>query len=164
MNANDRDIRDDIAENERWLSGFETPSASRELLDSIKQSMRTELARGKRPSRRRWSAWQGAVASAAMILLAVGVGWMSTQGGPRGDHEQVVQVDADDIANIFRDMSVGDDYADWSSTSDDAWTVSATALYDDLEAAMWDGDADGTDNTGAFLPAGSDGRWVEEIG
>jgi len=165
MNGSDRNIRDDIAENERWLAGFETPRASRELLDSIKQSMRDESARQKQQrGRRRWSAWQGAAASAAMILLAVGVGWLSTQTGSEPADTRWAQAAADEIEASLEAMSVGDDYSDWGSESDDAWTVNATALYDDWQAAMSDSDSNRSDDAGAFLPAGSDGRRVEETG
>lgn len=165
MNPNDRDIRDEIAENERWLAGFETPRASRELLDSIKQSVRAELAQQRqRRGRRRWSAWQGAAASAAMIFLAAGVGWFSTKGEPDDQDTRVARMDAEEIAQSLEEMWVGDDYSDWGSTSGDAWTVSATALYDDLEAAMPDYDSSNGDDTGALAPAGIDGRRAEEIG
>ncbi len=165
MNRIDKNIRDDIAENEGWLAGFEKPRASRELLDGIKQSVRAELARQEQQrGRRRWSAWQGAAAAAAMILLAVGFGWLSTQTNPGSAATPLVLVDADEITASLEAMSVGDDYSDWGSDSGDAWTVNATALYDDLEAAMPDSDSNGNDDTGALLPAGSDGRRAEVIG
>lgn len=165
MDRTDRNIRDDIAENERWLAGFETPPASRALLDKLKQSMRAELTRQKQQrGRRRWSAWQGAAASAAMILLAVGVGWLSTQATPSPADAPLARIDAEEITASLEAMSVGDSYTDWGSADDDTWTVSATALYDDWEAAMPDGDSNGVDDTGALLPIGSDGRRVEEIG
>ncbi len=162
MNGIDRNIRDDIAENERWLAGFNAPGASRELLDNIKQAMRTELTRQR--SRRRWSAWQGAAASAAIILLAVGVGWLSTQVKTNPADAPLAMIDAEEITDSLEAMSLGDGYTDWASATDDAWAVSATALYDDWEAAMSGSDTNGLDDTGAMLPTGSAGQWAEEIG
>lgn len=71
-----RDILNEIERDERWLAGHSTPAPSLESISRVKVAVREEVRRTQSPgSTRRWSSWTGAVAAAAMIALAVWVGW-----------------------------------------------------------------------------------------
>lgn len=79
----DRDILNEIERDERWLAGHSTPAPTLESITRVKAIVREELRRKQMPgATRRWSSWTGAVAAAAMIALAVWVGWNAQRSAP----------------------------------------------------------------------------------
>lgn len=82
MQAFDPDnLEHEIAESERWLRQFETPSPSPKAIASLKAVLTAELGSDRVGERaaplRRFSGWHGSLAAAAALLLAVGTGWYS---------------------------------------------------------------------------------------
>lgn len=77
----------EIAEGERWLRQFETPSPSPKVIASLKDILTAELGSDRVGERaapmRRISGWHGSLAAAAALLLAIGVGWYSLPGPGR---------------------------------------------------------------------------------
>lgn len=142
MNDFDRDKMDQIADAERWLAGFPTPPPSPEVLHRIKQAVRREAAAiGDAGGRRHWAPWHGAAASAAMILLAVAVGWYSTRlpiGSTAAFEDRVESLAiAEEIeASLSWLATMDEDFLDLEAfASDEAWTLSGTALYEAFEDA-----------------------------
>jgi hypothetical protein len=79
MNAsNDANTSGKLAEDERWLASFPTPSPSTAAVERIKSAVRTELAaenRHDRSARRDPAIYRlvGALAAAAVLAAAVGL-------------------------------------------------------------------------------------------
>jgi hypothetical protein len=79
MNGFDRQLEREIAAGERWLSGFATPHPSADAVDRAQRAARAALARSDRVrAGKRWATWQGVLGVAAMLALAVTVGWYSS--------------------------------------------------------------------------------------
>jgi hypothetical protein len=68
----------EIAESERWLSGYSTPGPSAEALRRTRSAVRRELLRagGASHGSRMGAGW-GMLATAACLALAAGIGWRS---------------------------------------------------------------------------------------
>ena len=66
------DMPADLAENERWLASFSTPSPSAAVIRRTKAALRAELARQARPDSLNGLVAAG-LAVAAMLVLAVGL-------------------------------------------------------------------------------------------
>ncbi len=88
MQAFDPDnLEREIAEGERWLRQFETPTPSSKALANLKDVLIVEMGRDRMGVRaapmRRFSGLHGSLAAAAALLLAVGIGWYSVPGQGR---------------------------------------------------------------------------------
>lgn len=118
MNEFDRNLHEDIAAGEAWLDGFDTPSPSAEMIVRCKLAVRAELGMPQANGRRwlRLKHWHGAVAAAAMIMLAVTIGWESYD---RYD------------ARAVSPPQVGDEWYVWVAPAQDD-SDSAQSLYEDI--------------------------------
>jgi len=158
-----RQTREEIEANERWLSGFKTPAASEALLARVKQAVREELAQ-QRPggSAKRPAAWHGVVAAAAAIGLCVATAWYSARKGWYAGPMQGrswsqlagrtgVEAAGDSLERSIEDLpSVDEELSRLEAmSSDDAWALSGTTLYDALENAVTDDAAGKANHTGA---------------
>lgn len=88
MRAFDPDnLEREIAEGERWLRQFETPSPSPKAIANLKKVLTAEMGSdrvgGRAAPMRRFSGWHGTLSAAAALLLAIGVGWYSLPGQGR---------------------------------------------------------------------------------
>lgn len=90
MNESDRNILEDVERDERWLATMSTPGPSKEALERTKAAMR-QAGLSRTFGARRWRPVLGVLAAAAMIVLAVYVGW----AGRRGTPEAIVQTTPD---------------------------------------------------------------------
>jgi hypothetical protein len=133
----------EIEELEQQLNAVPRPMAARDAMERTKLAIRAELhamhGTGHVP---RGRAWQGAVAAAAMIALAVGVGWNSLRQETRlaaegadaialwsePTHEQVVQ-----LASLNDQMTK---LESWSA--EESWNVNGATLYSVFEEAGQD--------------------------
>lgn len=153
MDPFDNKLLDEIAEGERWLAGHAPPAVSDETLDRIRRAARAELAR-THPCVRGWAAWQGAAASAAAILLAVTVGWFSTQTptAPAWDLGDLAFAE-ENGSSIETFDAIDADVASLETVDeDDRWAVSGAALYDALDSALSESASGDLNNTGAMRP------------
>jgi hypothetical protein len=126
MSEFDRKLHEDIAAGEAWLSGFDTSPPDAEAISRFKAVVRAELG-AARPRRLRLKHWHGALAAAAMILLAVVVGWQSYDryadgAGPRLRVAEVIYEpiipfpeESDSISIVYGELTEEtDDLGDWS--------------------------------------------------
>lgn len=162
MNGLDPQIREEISANERWFAGFETPGADEASLGKIKQAVREELVcRQGESSRKQRPAWHGVLAAAAAIGLCVTAGWYSvhvgwSSTGSHGTAWPTVTTGESAVDAFERSIealaSTNEDLAALEvMTSDSAWALSGTALYEALEDAVSDDAAEKTNEMGVFL-------------
>jgi len=91
MSEFEPNILNEIEREERRVASFSTPGPTREAVERAKAAMRQELRSRSFAARRRWPAAVGTLAAAAMIVLAVYVGWASKSGGETGAIAQTPQ-------------------------------------------------------------------------
>lgn len=141
MNEPNRDIYEDIAKNERWLSNFSTPAPRAEVLKRIKLAMREELQAGH-GNQKRWSVGYGVLAAAATIVLSITVGWYSVKMQQPSNTKL-----SNTAAMVQNDVSLPvppstnetlSDLEDWTTSDDDA-SLDGTSLYDAMESALAEG-------------------------
>ncbi len=153
-----RKMENEIEAAESWLAGFATPGPSPDALRRVKQAVRRECAVMQQTpvaSRRRWAHWQGALAAAALIMLAVAVGWQASRNytptsTPPAFAPVAIQTwsaQTEEETTRFARLDDGlSELEDWSLEQD--WSTSGGAsLYDALEDALTNGP---TDDAGAF--------------
>lgn len=148
METNPR-MLEEIAENERWLASFQTPPADARLRARLRAAAHRELesARGATGSASRRRSWQGALAAAAMLLLAVCIGWygVGISNPPDGAYfadagtEEAIlpSISATSLeqAEQFATLEYGmSDLEAWAT--EDRWAVSGASLYEALEEAF----------------------------
>lgn len=163
MDGLDSQTRQEIAAGERWLAGFDTPGPDDASLDAIKRAVREELASQQGESlRKQRPAWHGALAAAAAMGLCVTAGWYSvhsgwSSAGSPGAPWQELANGPDAAADAFEQsiealVSMDEGLAGLEvMTSDSAWALSGTALYEALEEAVSDDAAEKTNEMGVFL-------------
>ena len=165
MNEFERKMHDEIAEGEKWLSTFSTPRPSAGAIERTKQAIRAELARPQlvRFASKHWAAWHGAVGAAAMVVLAVTIGWFSFEiyvkpplAVPTTTDSLPVWVpETPDEATRFAGLDDGlSDLEEWSA--DQPWAVNGASLYDTLEGVLGEDAGKGTGETGALLSPSGD--------
>lgn|GEM_PF-1404209 len=172
MDGLDPQTREQIAADERWLAGFETPAPDEASLNAIKRAVRAELAcRQGDHARKQRPAWHGVLAAAAAIGLCVTAGWYSVHEGwhatdSPGAAWQAVANSDDTAADAFEQSieALADTDEDLAGlevmTSDSAWALSGTTLYEALEDAVSDDAADKLNKMGVFFrPEDVPGDW-----
>ncbi len=161
-------LREEIADGEHWLAGFEMPEPSRESVERVKGAVLAELGKvGADVPADRWTRWHGVAAAAASIALAVGVGWYSA----RHNQSAIDVLAQDEPASAWSDETwqdavalgdLDDELADLESwTSEDAWDVDGVMLYEALDGMTQDV-TEAQDDVGASIRRSSLGN-VEEV-
>jgi hypothetical protein len=163
MNEFEHKLQNEIAAGEKWLSGFSTPSPSSDALERTKRAVRAELCRPQLAhfATRHWAAWRGVIATAAVMTLAVTIGWLSFETNPprtppttpmaaAPSWPSEIQEDSTRFAGLDDNLS---DLEEWSA--DRPWAVNGASLYDTLEGVLGDDTTKGTGDTGALIsPSG----------
>lgn len=164
MNEFDR-IQHEIESDERWLAGFESPEPSAETLANVKLAVRSELRRSAASSTGgTWRAWQGAVASAAVIAFGVALAWYSMPTDPQRGRlllAEGVEVDsqfAEDVGEELLAYRNFDDELDaLESWGDGDEMLDVGSLYDAFEDALAsDGDSQTPTGTSGLSPTESE--------
>ncbi len=150
MNKSDYHTQKEIEKLERWLSGFETPAPSSEVVRLAKSAARRELhGQLATASIGKWKAWHGSIAAAAAILLAVGIGWYSqsfdvSRGTNDGMGDAIwtfaslperSQEDTIRLAHLDEALM---DVETW--TTDLAWGADGASMYELMEEALTESD------------------------
>ncbi|MBN2563211.1 MAG: hypothetical protein JXQ75_19990 [Phycisphaerae bacterium] len=170
MSDVDRTLQDEIEAGERWLVNFETASPSQKSIGRVKQAVRAELAKARRGATAgRWATWQGVLAAAASIALAVTVGWHSSRQHAFSPVD-VAKVDLvstwpiETWEDAVASTGLDDDLSDLESWSaEEAWDLDGTALYEALEGALEDASEDGPAETGTSMWWPNAPNQVEEV-
>lgn len=121
---------------EAWLGQFEAPAPTPQVVARVKAAVREALAsEGSGVVYR----WLGALAAAAMIALAVGVGWMVVVMSPRPASGPATVAIADEFEKTWRAISADEELSDlrtdltWIQTELDSWQGRASVDWDELE-------------------------------
>lgn len=141
MQAFDSDnLEREIAESERWLRQFETPSPSSKALANLKDVLTVEMGRdrvgGRAAPMRRFSGLHGSLAAAAALLLAIGVGWYSDPGQGRSawttaETGEPIPLSVDASEQLSR-------YSDWERELSALESESLDDVLSDVREAAWE--------------------------
>jgi hypothetical protein len=166
MNDFEPKLQDEITAGEKWLSGFSTPSPSSDAMERTRRAVRGELSRPKLAhfATRHWAAWRGAAAAAAVMVLAVTIGWLSFETGTRPAPvasltdplplwSNEIREDSTRFAGLDDNLS---DLEEWSA--DQPWAVNGASLYDTLEGVLGDDTTKSTGDTGALMSPSAEHR------
>lgn len=145
MNEQERQMHEEIADHEKWLAVYSTPAPSASAVARAKSAAREAMlaSRVRRP-RTAWRVWQGVAASAAIIALAVFVGYRAVQTTPSAplavaERDPIPSLPEASREGTTRVTDFDDDLTDletWSAQAN--WGMSGASLFELMDEALDD--------------------------
>lgn len=145
MTEQDRKMHEEIADHEKWLAVYSTPAPSASAVARAKSAAREAMlsSRARRP-RGAWRVWQGVAASAAIIALAVFVGYRAVQTTPSApmavaERDPIPSLPEASREGTTRVTDFDDDLTDletWSAQAN--WGMSGASLFELMDEALDD--------------------------
>ena len=138
-------MHEEIADHEKWLAIYSTPAPSDSAVARAKSAAREAmLASRVRSPRTAWRVWQGVAASAAIIALAVFVGYRAVQTTPSApmavaERDPIPSLPEASREGTTRVTDFDDDLTDletWSAQAN--WGMSGASLFELMDEALND--------------------------
>jgi hypothetical protein len=138
-------MHEEIADHEKWLAVYSTPAPSASAVARAKSAAREAMlsSRVRRP-KTAWRVWQGVAASAAIIALAVFVGYRAVQTAPSApmavaERDPIPSLPEASREGTTRVTDFDDDLTDletWSAQAN--WGMSGASLFELMDEALDD--------------------------